>query len=113
MDPEGPAAQPFVLFLDDGGVLNDNARRAPEWRRLIGEFMPPRLGGTAEEWASGNQLVFPQVWERFLARQPDFTSYQEFHRWYAYDWVRAMCVHLGRTAPAEDAAVALYDELAT
>ncbi len=31
-----------VLFIDDGGLLNDNALRAPEWQRLIGEYFPPR-----------------------------------------------------------------------
>ena len=51
---------PFALFLDDGGVLNDNSLRAPEWLRLIGEFMPARMGGTSEQWARANQVVFPQ-----------------------------------------------------
>jgi hypothetical protein len=45
-----PVNQIRVVFLDDGGVLNDNERRAPEWRRLLGEFFAPRLGGTPEAW---------------------------------------------------------------
>ena len=53
---------PRVLFLDDGGVLNDNALRGPEWLRLIGGFMPARLGGTADQWARANSVVFPRVW---------------------------------------------------
>ena len=52
---------PRVLFLDDGGVLNDNALRGPEWLRLIGGFMPARLGGTADQWARANSVVFPRV----------------------------------------------------
>jgi len=45
-----PASAVRVVFLDDGGVLNDNDRRAVEWRRLLGEFFAPRLGGTPEAW---------------------------------------------------------------
>jgi hypothetical protein len=41
----GRPASLRVAFLDDGGVLNDNGRRGPEYRRLLGEYMPPRLGG--------------------------------------------------------------------
>ncbi len=38
------------LFIDDGGVLNDNERRGAEWRRLIGEYLSPRLGGEPPAW---------------------------------------------------------------
>lgn len=55
------------VFVDDGGVLNDNTLRAPEWRRLLGVYLPPRLGGTAEEWARANSEVAPRSWERTLA----------------------------------------------
>ena len=63
-------AWPLELFLDDGGVLNDNSLRGPEWLRLIGEFMPARLGGTAEQWASANRVVFSQVWGDLQKRLP-------------------------------------------
>ena len=33
--------KPAIIFLDDGGVLNDNNRRGVKWRRLIGEFLAP------------------------------------------------------------------------
>ncbi len=34
-----------ALFIDDGGVLNDNALRGPQWQRLVAEFFVPALGG--------------------------------------------------------------------
>lgn len=43
-----------VVFVDDGGVLNDNHLRAPQWRRLLGEYLVPRLGGTPEASATAN-----------------------------------------------------------
>ena len=105
------SAWPFALFLDDGGVLNDNGLRGPEWLRLIGEFMPARLGGTAEQWASANRVVFPQVWGDLQTRLPDFASHEEFQRTYPTKWMRAMCAHIGIASPPDDDAVTLYCEL--
>ena len=35
------------IFLDDGGVINDNSLRAVQWPRLVGEHFSKRLGGDA------------------------------------------------------------------
>ncbi len=107
------SAWPRALFLDDGGVLNDNSLRGPEWLRLIGEFMPARLGGTAEQWASANRVVFSQVWGDLQKRLPDFASHEEFQRMYATTWVRSMCAHVGIAPPPDDEAVRLYRELSS
>jgi len=104
-------ARPAFLFLDDGGVLNDNSLRGPEWLRLIGEFMPARMGATAEQWASANRVVFSQVWGDPHERLPDFASHQEFQRTYATNWMRGMCADVGVTPPPDDDAVTLYEEL--
>ena len=104
---------PLELFLDDGGVLNDNGLRGPEWLRLIGEFMPARMGGTAEQWASANRVVFPQVWRNLQKRLPGFASHQEFQRTYATNWMSGMCAYVGITPPPDDDAVTLYTELST
>ena len=103
--------EPLQLFLDDGGVLNDNGLRRPEWLRLIGEFMPARLGETAEQWASANTVVFPEMWGNLQKRLPGFASHHEFQRTYATEWMSGMCAHLGVTPPPDDDAVALYREL--
>ncbi|MEE8384827.1 MAG: hypothetical protein V3S01_02790, partial [Dehalococcoidia bacterium] len=104
-------AWPLGLFIDDGGVLNDNSLRGPEWLRLIGEFMPPRMGGTAEQWASANRVVFSQVWGNLSKRLSDFASHQEFQRTYATDWMSGMCAYIGLTPPPDDDAVTLYTDL--
>ena len=69
---------PPALFLDDGGVLNDNSLRGPKFLRLIADFMPAWMGGSAEEWAKANQVVFPQVWETIQKRLPNYANHQEF-----------------------------------
>ena len=103
---------PFALFLDDGGVLNDNGLRGPEWLRLIGEFMPARMGGTTERWARADEVVFPQVWEDLQRRLPEFASHQEFQRVNATTWMSGMCAYLDHTVPPDDDSEALYRELA-
>ena len=62
LSARAPARPVGVVFLDDGGVLNDNERRAPEWRRLLGEYFSPRLGGTPEAWGEANSAVFDGIW---------------------------------------------------
>lgn len=105
------ASRSLALFLDDGGVLNDNGLRGPEWLRLIGEFMPGRLGATPRQWAEANRSVFPGVWADLVERLPEFTSHREFQWTYATNWMRAMCARVGVAPPAEADAVTLYREL--
>ena len=82
-----PVSAIRVVFLDDGGVLNDNERRAPEWRRLLGEYFAPRFGGTPQAWGDANMVVFGGIWadwERAKAGGaelgPDWFPKQD-HRW--------------------------------
>ena len=105
------ASLPSVLFIDDGGVLNDNARRGPEWLRLIGGFMSPRLGGATDRWAQANAVEFPRVWGSIVKRLSGFDTYTGFLRTYSVEWMRAMCAHVGVEPPPDDTAVALHAEL--
>jgi hypothetical protein len=43
-----------TLFIDKGGVLIDNTTLSPQYRRLLGEFLPTELGGDPEAWANAN-----------------------------------------------------------
>ena len=101
-----------AIFIDDGGVLNDNSRRAPEWVRLIAEFMPPRMGGTGNQWAEANREVFPPLWKRIVARMSEFSSHREFMHFYATNWFADACTHVGVQTPPDDEALRLYKEFA-
>jgi FMN phosphatase YigB (HAD superfamily) len=83
------------VFLDDGGVINDNSRRAPQWERLVGEFFVPRLGGTREQWAAANRKAIRPTIERFMARldawQEGTSRYADELRNYDLDWLQSMC----------------------
>jgi len=91
-----------VLFVDDGGVLNDNERRAPEWRRLVGEFFAPRLGGTPDAWAAANATIFPTSWARYLAHISIATAgVRAFFQAEDRRWLRGMCAAVGVASPED------------
>ena len=92
-----------VVFIDDGGVLNDNERRGAEWRRLLGEYLSPRLGGTPEAWADANRIVFEREWARYLERLNTGPS-TGMDAWVRQDrarWLAEMCEAVGVAAPAD------------
>ena len=100
----------LTLFIDDGGVLNDNTRRGPEFLRLIAEFFPPRLGGTPEQWAEANRATFRQV---FAAHEDLFAvpdAYLQGYEAYERAWLTAMCEQVGIPPPEGDECAALARE---
>ena len=97
-----------ALFLDDGGVLNDNRVRARQWQSLVAAYFPPHLGGASARWFEANGTIFWQAFARMNARlerwQDDDGAYdRELDRYYV-DWLRSMCDEVGVAAPASDAA---------
>ncbi|MBB6098422.1 HAD superfamily hydrolase (TIGR01509 family) [Deinobacterium chartae] len=104
-----------AIFLDDGGVLNDNARRALQWRRWLGEFLPRHLGGRAQDWSEANLEVAARLFDgtflqrHFGARRED-VSFLEWERAYALEWLGGMCERMGRPLPDEADRIALMRE---
>jgi HAD superfamily hydrolase (TIGR01509 family) len=99
----------LVVFLDDGGVMNDNRRRSQQWQRLVGEFFTPLLGGTPEAWAEANRIVAvglfdPAAWRARLRAAPDYAS---FERAYLLDWLSQMCALVGVPGPPAEESVDL------
>jgi len=96
-----------AILLDDGGVMNDNTIRGPEWQRLVGEFLAPRLGGAPEAWAEANDVVFRQMWREFEALlhpvlEADIAGYFDFFGDQRARWLRDMCDRVGVTTPDDD-----------
>ncbi len=80
----------LVIFLDDGGVMNDNEVRGPQWQHLVAEFFVPKLGGTPDAWTAANEQVITRMlradlWQARLRAAPDYRS---FDRHYQIDWLR-------------------------
>ena len=102
----------LTLFIDDGGVLNDNTRRGPEFLRLIAEFFPPRLGGTPEAWAEANRATFRQVFAAHSDLVAVTDAYLQGYEAYERAWLTAMCEHIGIAPPEGGACAALAREAA-
>src|SRR3954470_7346676 len=94
------------IFLDNGGVISDGRHRPAQWQRWLGEFMPPRLGGVAADWARANRVVAAELHNsaNWLAREQRYPRYAYFDRHYHLDWLRGMCAVVGVAPPAGEQA---------
>lgn len=101
-----------IIFLDDGGVLNDNQKRGEQWQRLVGEFFTPILGGEPEAWGEANRVYATALFEKdaWLARIRAHDDYESFDRAYMRDWMTAMCRLVGIACPPEEESIALARE---
>lgn len=89
------------VFIDDGGVLNNNARRGKQWATVVGVYMANSLGGSEGEWREANLRVFPLVWSNIQSQQ--ISEFDAFYRKFCSDWLRAMTRAVGRGAEVTDA----------
>jgi HAD superfamily hydrolase (TIGR01509 family) len=107
-------SRPALIFLDDGGVMSDNARRKPQWQRLVAEFLSPRLGGRPAAWAEANEVVFERSWQRYMEAPElaadDYSRYLAFREAERERWLREMCEHVGVAAPDSHACLQLAKE---
>ena len=99
-----------VLFLDDGGVMNDNRLRGPQWRALLGPFMQERYGGDAEAWSAINPGALKTAWEAVIGRVRTYRTQAEFHRDYSVLWTHGMFAGMGMTPPPDDECERLVEE---
>ena len=91
----------LTIFLDDGGVMNDNAIRVPQWQQLVAEYLAPRLGGEHDRWAEANRVVAERAWDAWMERErqrPDL-GYRASHDIYLKEWLTWMCDHIVVAAP--------------
>jgi phosphoglycolate phosphatase-like HAD superfamily hydrolase len=90
-----------TLFIDKGGVLIDNAMLSPQYRRLLGEFLPTELGGDPDGWANANVGAAHRAFARYQQAHVTAPS-TSIRDWYAEDvrrWLYEMCDEVGRPRP--------------
>ena len=95
-------SQPQVVFLDDGGVMSDNAARGGQWERLVGQFFAPRLGGSPWAWAEANRRVATALFEDFDAILGDDPAFAPFEQRYNRLWLPPMCRWVGVDEPPDE-----------
>ncbi len=92
-----------ALFIDDGGVMNDDALRVPEWHRLVAEFFVPILGGNRAQWVEANRVVFERLRVEVLTVGHQGQDYAKWLDEYQLRWLREMAALVHVAAPADDA----------
>jgi len=99
----------LMIFLDDGGVMNDSSQRALQWQRLVSEFFVPLLGGTTEAWIEANRVAFDRLFDldNWRMRVQAFSDYASFDYSYQVDWLSGMCELVGVPTPPQQEAVEL------
>ncbi len=101
-----------ALFIDDGGVMNDNALRGPEWQRLVPEFFVPILGGDRAQWAEADRIVFERMLE-ILTIGPSGQDYAKWWDEYQLRWLREMAAFVRVAVPTDEAKCIRLAEQAT
>jgi phosphoglycolate phosphatase-like HAD superfamily hydrolase len=90
-----------TLFIDKGGVLVDNTTLSPQYRRLLGEFLPTELGGDPHAWEDANVGAAHRAYARYQHAYTTAPS-TSIREWYAEDvrrWLFEMCDEVGRPRP--------------
>jgi hypothetical protein len=103
-------ATSLAVFIDDGGVMNDNETRGAQWQRLVGEFLGPLLGGTPEAWGDANRLVATALYFDDYRRTMTGRVDADFNEWLHGNriaWTRGMCERVGVPAPGDEECAAL------
>jgi HAD superfamily hydrolase (TIGR01509 family) len=99
----------YVLFLDDGGVMNDNALRGPQWQTCVADYMTPRFGSTHQAWAVANRkvVVGSGLFKNFVQRtfHKSDVSFADFQRAYALTWTKGMFNEVGLLVPPDEACI--------
>ena len=81
-----------VIFLDDGGVMNDNEIRSPQWRELVAQYFSPRYGGSIQDWKKANKRVFDLLFARYkeIVIENPMIDYIEYWRHEQIRWLTDM-----------------------
>jgi len=92
-----------TLFLDDGGVLNNNRIRGREWKRLVPAYFIPRYGGTEKQWAQANGLAAQKIMNRI---KESYNLMQQqlpagYHQQEDYEWLVTMFEYLRLELPQD------------
>ncbi|KAF9135905.1 hypothetical protein BGW39_010720 [Mortierella sp. 14UC] len=92
-----PQTLPRAIFLDSGGVINDNDRRAPQWVHHLEQYMPTtKIGGPGRLWGKGNAIMSDRLfkgenplWKQLTDKARDFHQfYREYHLFWMQEGVR-------------------------
>jgi HAD superfamily hydrolase (TIGR01509 family) len=91
-----------TLFIDKGGVLANNDTLSAQYRRLLGNFLAPRLGRTPATWSAANVPAFERQLSRWKSAATAATGPADVAGWFdgdAREWLWDMCDEAGVPRP--------------
>jgi len=104
----------FVVFFDDGGVMNDNRLRGIQWQKLVGEFFSPKFGGELHKWAEGNfEFITRFIEEEMVAIEKGTitdTDYLNHYSKFQSEWITSMFEFVGIEVPPKELHSKIYLE---
>lgn len=103
----------YAVFLDDGGVMNDNRLRGIQWQKMIGEYFSPKYGGEPHQWAEANFEFIDDIVAEYNINleEEKLQDYQEFHDNYISRWITSMFNHVGIQPPPKEKFKEIYFEV--
>src|SRR6478672_2463180 len=90
------------VFIDNGGVITDNRRRAEQFQRLVGRGFAERFGGKQDVWSQANTGIVADIWGRFLHRVENWDTSRDIRHeksLYFEDWLQTMFAKAGVPVP--------------
>jgi phosphoglycolate phosphatase-like HAD superfamily hydrolase len=93
-----------TLFVDKGGVLVNNDTLSAQYRRLLGDFLAPRLGRTPARWSAANVPAFERQMSRWKAAATAAAGPAGVAGWFdsdAREWLWDMCDEADVARPAQ------------
>ena len=102
----------LAVFLDDGGVMNDNETRSLQWQNLVAEYLAPKLGGNPDDWGEATRIVAElefKMYNEHPWQRPD-AEHLKFRERVYEDWLSRMCEQVGVDAPAGEECVKMARE---
>jgi len=99
----------FAIFFDDGGVLNDNTIRAPQWKTFCGEFFHSRFGGDPEVWGEANQKAMTSLEIHEMDPKEIYDDYITYYTNFKSEWVKKMFEEAGRSVPPKAEHERIFD----
>lgn len=100
----------FAIFFDDGGVLNDNDIRGPQWSAFCGEFFHSKFGGDPKVWGEANRKITTSLATSFWGDTKVISQdYIMFYANYKSEWVKQMFEEYGRSVPPKKDRERIFD----
>ena len=92
------------IYVDDGGVIQDNTERGRQWDIYLPQYLVQRFGGDHSSWAAANTEMLKRFMPKIVSGQGpnQEQSFTARRRRVRIEWTRALLEHAGFAPPDSD-----------